>query len=43
VYADETIDITDEVIRRFNTIVAVPPPKPTAAAAAKPTPTPAKK
>jgi outer membrane protein len=43
VYADETVDITDEVIRRFNTIVAVPPAKPTAAASAKPTPTPAKK
>jgi outer membrane protein len=26
VYADESVDITDEVLRRFNTQIAVPPP-----------------
>jgi len=28
VYADESVDITDEVLRRFNTQVTVPPPAP---------------
>jgi outer membrane protein len=42
VYADEAVDVTDEVIKRFNTIVAVPPPKPTAETAPKATPAPKK-
>jgi hypothetical protein len=36
VYADDTVDITDEVLRRFNTQVTVPPPvKPAAKPAEK--------
>ena len=34
VYADDSVDITDEVLRRFNTQITVPAPKP--AATAKP-------
>ncbi len=51
IYADEASDVTDEVLKRINTTVALPkpagtsgavPPKPaTGAAAAKPTPAPA--
>ena len=37
VYADDAVDITDEVLRRFNTQVTAPPAK-TPAAAAKPAP-----
>lgn len=38
VYADDAVDITDEVLRRFNTQVTAPPPAPAAKgpAAAKP-------
>jgi hypothetical protein len=37
VYADDAIDLTDEVLKVFNTTVAVPAPKPAdASAAAKP-------
>ena len=36
VYADESVDITDEVLRRFNTQITVPAPKPAAKPAAKP-------
>jgi hypothetical protein len=41
VFADDAADVTDEVLRRFNTTVAVPPAaKPAPAAAAGPSPTP---
>jgi len=40
VYAEDAVDITDEVLKVFNTTVAVPAAKP-AAAAAKPAPAPA--
>lgn len=43
VYADETIDITEEVLRRFNTQVTVPAPKPAAKPAAKPATKPGEK
>jgi len=36
VYADEAVDITDEVLRRFNTQVTAPPPAAKAPAPAKP-------
>jgi len=40
VYADDSVDITDDVLRRFNTQVTAPPPAPAAKApgAAKPAP-----
>lgn len=41
VFADDAVDITDEVLRQFNTTVAVPAAKP-AEAAAKPAAAPAK-
>ncbi|MFN2387657.1 MAG: OmpH family outer membrane protein [Thermoanaerobaculia bacterium] len=42
VFADDAADVTDDVLRRFNTTVAVPPAaKPAPAAAAGPSPTPA--
>jgi outer membrane protein len=34
VYADETVDITDDVLKQFNTTVAVPAPKSSDGAAA---------
>jgi outer membrane protein len=43
VYADEAVDVTDDVLKRFNTTVAVPASAPAAAApsgAPKPTPNP---
>jgi outer membrane protein len=44
VFADDSADVTEEVLRRFNTTVAVPQPaKPAPAAAAGPAPTPAPK
>lgn len=45
VYADEAVDITDEVLRRFNTQVTAPPPAPAKApgAARPPAPKPAAK
>ena len=45
VYADDSVDITDEVLKRFNTMVAVPAPAASSSspdAAAKPKPTPKK-
>ncbi len=44
VYADEGVDVTDEVLKRFNTMVAVPgaPAGSPGAAAAQPKPTPKK-
>jgi outer membrane protein len=45
VYADEAVDVTDDVLKRFNTTVAVPAPaatSPAPAAAAQPKPTPKK-
>jgi outer membrane protein len=43
VFADDTADVTEEVLRRFNTTVAVPQAsKPAAAAAPAPTPAPKK-
>lgn len=45
VYADEAVDITDEVLRRFNTQVTAPPPAPAKAPGAvrPPAPKPAAK
>lgn len=45
VYADEAVDVTDDVLKRFNTTVAMPAPAATPAApsaAAQPKPTPKK-
>ncbi|MGH9366654.1 MAG: OmpH family outer membrane protein [Thermoanaerobaculia bacterium] len=45
VYADEAVDVTDDVLKRFNTTVAMPAPAATASApsaAAQPKPTPKK-
>src|SRR5262245_16570280 len=45
VFADEAVDVTDEVLKRFNTTIAVPAPAATSAApsaAAQPKPTPKK-
>jgi outer membrane protein len=45
VYADEAVDVTDDVLKRFNTTVAMPAPgasSPAPAAAAAPKPTPKK-
>jgi outer membrane protein len=36
VYADDSVDITDDVLKQFNTTVAVPAPKSDGAAATKP-------
>jgi outer membrane protein len=41
-YADETADITEDVLKRFNTTVAVPAPAKPAAASTAPTPAPKK-
>ena len=48
IYADEATDVTDDVLKRINTTVALPKPapaaaKPAAAPAAKPSPAPAAK
>src|SRR5262245_36208250 len=47
IYADEATDVTDDVLKRINTTVALPKPAPAAARpvapAAKPTPAPAAK
>ena len=42
VYADETVDITDDVLKQFNTTVAVPAPKSSDGAAANKPAAPAK-
>ena len=43
IYADETMDVTGEVLKRINTTVALPPSKPAGEAAPKTTPAPAAK
>jgi len=40
VYADDAVDVTDDVLKRFNTTVAVPAAAPAGAAAPRPTPNP---
>ena len=35
IYADEATDVTEEVLKRINTTIALPQPKPTAEGAAK--------
>ena len=46
VFADDAVDVTDEVLKRFNTTIAVPAPaasaQPAPAASAQPKPTPKK-
>lgn len=43
VYADEAVDVTDEVLKRINTTVALPPKPPAAPPASKSAPAPATK